>query len=70
MTELLWLLTHTHYGHLNMTFEYNPRWTHHRIVYPDGTINAWDPSQVVPVGPDHKDYGKTGQEVDGKEKCV
>ncbi len=69
MTELLWLLTHTHYGHLNMTFEYNPRWTHHRIVYPDGTINAWDPSQVVPVGPDHKDYGKTGQEVDGKEKC-
>ncbi len=52
-----------------MTFEYSPMWTHHPIVYPDGTINAWDPSQVVPVGPDHADYGKTGQEVDGKEKC-
>ena len=69
VVEVLWQLTHTHYLHLNMTFEYNPRWTHHRIVYPDGTINAWDPSQVVPVGPDHEDYGKTGQEVDGKEKC-
>ena len=45
-------------------------WTHHPIVYSDGTINMWDPSQVVPVSDEtHPDYGKTGQEVDGKEKC-
>ena len=69
MLELLWHLTHTHYG-FNMTFEYRPLWTHHPIVYPDGTVNMWDPSQVVPVSDEkHPDYGKTGQEVDGKEKC-
>ena len=66
--ELLWQLTHTHYG-ANMTFEYQPLWTHHPIVYPDGTVNMWDPSQVVPAPEGHADYGKTGQEVDGKEKC-
>ena len=52
-----------------MTFEYKPEWTHHPIVYSDGTINSWDPSQVVPAPPDHPDYGKTGQEVDGTTKC-
>ena len=65
-----WEVTHIHYGHLNMTFEYSPMWTHHPIVYPDGTVNMWDPSQVVPVSDEkHPDYGKTGQEVDGKTKC-
>ena len=52
-----------------MTFEYKPEWKHHPIVYSDGTINAWDPSQVVPAPPDHADHGKTGQEVDGTTKC-
>ena len=50
-------------------FEYSPQWHHHPIVYPDGTMNMWDPSQIVPAPPGHPDYGKTGQEVDGKEKC-
>ena len=52
-----------------MTFEYSPEWTHHPIVYEDGTINMYDPSQVVPAPEGHPDRGKTGQEVDGKEKC-
>tara|TARA_Y100001963_G_C6672904_1_gene395973 strand:+ start:567 stop:935 length:369 start_codon:yes stop_codon:yes gene_type:complete len=52
-----------------MTFEYNPIWTDDPIVYSDGTVNMYDPSEVVPVQPDHPDYGKTGQEVDGKTKC-
>ena len=53
-----------------MTFQYSPMWTHYPIIYSDGTINMWDPSQVVPVSDEtHPDYGKTGQEVDGKEKC-
>ena len=51
-----------------MTFEYKPEWKHHPIVYSDGTINAWDPSQVVPAPPDHPDHGKTGQEEDGTTK--
>ena len=52
-----------------MAFQYNPEWIHHPIVYSDGTVNMYDPSQVVAAPPDHPDHGKTGQQVDGTTKC-
>ena len=52
-----------------MTFQYKPQWEHHPIVYSDGTVNMYDPSEVVPAPEGHPDHGKTGQEVDGIEKC-
>ena len=47
-------------------FEYSPTWLHHPIVI-DGVEYSYDPSAEVPVMPDHKDFGRTVQQIVGSD---
>ena len=52
-----------------MTFEYSPSWKYHPIVL-DGKTYSFDPKLEVPVYPDHTDYGRTVQDIVGKDKIT
>jgi len=54
------------YANKTYEFEYSPTWRYHPIVV-DGTIYDYDPGIEVPVSEDHKDYGKTVQQIIGSD---
>ena len=54
---------------INEKFEYNPSWYYHPIKIGDVEY-SYDPGEVVPVGSDDPDYGKTVQQIVGADKIT